>query len=309
MKRFPITVITVITAICLMPVVPAQASCGTSPSVTAAVASKALNTGVAQNYSYQLCFASNPDRYTVQVFKITMNSNGDETSRSGVTSEQITSISGRTSPITGTGSYTASVVGDYLVRVRYYAVGASQPEMVGEATWHVNPAPTPSPSPSPTPPAPAPAPSVPSDAPAPPQAQQTVQGVAERAVLALVKTADKPVVKTGQIAGFTVKVSNTSSVTAKNVIVCDKLPAKTQFVSGSPSPNFKGDTACFNAGNLASGKSATVKLRLRIDRTAHKGTITNNASATADNADNADAQAKVRIVSSKRRRVRAPVTG
>jgi uncharacterized repeat protein (TIGR01451 family) len=131
---------------------------------------------------------------------------------------------------------------------------------------------------------------------------------AARAALALVKRALHPVVKAGQVASFSLKVTDTSSVPATGVIVCDALPVQTQYVGASRPADFHGATACFKVGTLAAHASATIVIRLSIDQ-GTRGIVVNHATATSTDAGAAHAQAQVRVPASALRRVTAPVTG
>jgi uncharacterized repeat protein (TIGR01451 family) len=131
-----------------------------------------------------------------------------------------------------------------------------------------------------------------------------------QAKLALVKRATRPSVQAGRNVSYNLTVKNTSATIANHVVVTDTVPAGMQFVSASRKASFTGNKVSFNVGNIAPGKSVTIRITLRADLNAH-GNITNRGSANADNAARVTAGRAVRVtrppvVTSKRP---PPLTG
>ena len=67
-------------------------------------------------------------------------------------------------------------------------------------------------------------------------------------------------VKRGKKVTFKVKVKNTGDASAKKLKVCGKGPKKLVKKPG-----------CKKAGNLAAGKSKTVKIKVKVKKSARKG--------------------------------------
>ena len=228
---------------------------------------------------------------------MTVNADDEILTETPVSALESVSISGRTSPVTGTAAYTATTAGTYMLRVRYYARGQAVSVVYGKALWRVTAPVVTDPPPPVTPQPPTPQPPV------------TPQGDPVPAKLALTKRALRTVVKPGQLARFRLTVRNVSKVTAIKVTVCDRLPARTQYVAATRKVNFRGARACVNVGNLTADEAVTFTITLRVDRTAPAGRIVNHATATATNAASVNAQANVKVPRISAPRVHAPVTG
>ncbi|MGZ4194422.1 MAG: ice-binding family protein [Solirubrobacteraceae bacterium] len=128
--------------------------------------------------------------------------------------------------------------------------------------------------------------------------------------LTLVKRANRPSVQAGRNVSYNLTVKNTSATIANHVVVTDTIPAGMQFVSASRKGSFTGNKVSFNVGNIAPGKTVTIRITLRADLNAH-GNTTNRGSANADNAPRVTAGRRVRVtrppvVASKRP---PPLTG
>jgi hypothetical protein len=100
-----------------------------------------------------------------------------------------------------------------------------------------------------------------------------------------------------------------SKVVTRNTVMCDKLPAQTQFVSASRPVEFKGAKACFKLGNLKPGQVVKTVVKLLIDRNTKATKVVNPATAVADNAKQVKAKDTVRIPPEATPRRPAPVTG
>jgi uncharacterized repeat protein (TIGR01451 family) len=217
--------------------------------------------------------------------------------------------------------------GRYEVVVAYYMRGQAAWEDEGQTVFIVNAAPvvvvtTPTPPPVVAPSAvatPTPTPTPPAVVVVPPTPVAVVRKVAPNplaltgkptppAKLSLTKTANTKTAAAGNDVRFTIVVGNISKTTARKVIVCDVLPTNTLYVSASRAVDFHGADACFAIGNLRERAHATTTLTLQLAKTA-SGAIVNHAQATAANAKSVYAQAQVRVASTPRTFVPAPVTG
>jgi uncharacterized repeat protein (TIGR01451 family) len=132
--------------------------------------------------------------------------------------------------------------------------------------------------------------------------------------LSVTKTDSADPVLQGQPLSYTVTVTNNGPEQATGVRLRDNLPVETTFVSATPSKGScsqsSGQVFC-DIGILASGETATVG----IDTTAHDaGTITNGATATANetdpvNANNTDLEStEVQTLGYARPRSATPIT-
>ncbi len=294
----------------------AQAASCSNPSIMVATNVVSVEASHSINYSYSFCYNSQSNYYTVQVVKENPAAGGTFTDE-GVAPTQTTPLSGAAGTTEGHGSFTPTTQGRYKVIVAYYEKGQATWESEGETLFLVTSPPAPV-TPEVVKEEPVAAPEV-AKAPATPQPPAVVTpedppaapiGHTEtpKAKIALVKHAIRSVVRAGRTAAFTLTVSNASQMTAENVVVCDALPAQTQYVGASKLATFKGASACFSVGNLKIGASAKITIRLSVNTGTH-GSVVNHATATATNAPSVSAQAKVRVPGGPRKLVSAPVTG
>jgi len=294
----------------------AQAETCSNPSISVATNVVSVEVGHTLSYSYSFCYNSQSSYYTVQIVKENSGPAGTFTTEN-VAPTQNTPLAGTTGTTAGEGTYTPSSAGRYKVIVAYYERGQATWESEGETLFLVTAAPvrTPEAPKEETPEAPK-APESPK-APETPKAPEApvvnppvapIGHVTPPAKIALVKRALRPVVKAGGVATFALTVSNASQIIAQHVVICDALPAQTQYVGASKPATFKGASACFTVGNMAVGAKATITIRLSINVGTH-GSVVNHATATASNAPSVHAQAKVRVPGSPRKLVAAPVTG
>jgi uncharacterized repeat protein (TIGR01451 family) len=90
---------------------------------------------------------------------------------------------------------------------------------------------------------------------------------------------------TGDTMNYTLTVSNSGPAGASGVVLTDVLPASFSFISAIPSQgnaSFASGTVTANFGSINSGSVATVTI---YGTPTVAGTITNNASATANETD------------------------
>jgi uncharacterized repeat protein (TIGR01451 family) len=147
------------------------------------------------------------------------------------------------------------------------------------------PAPPVAPPPAVTPPPPAVTP------PAPPTVSTTPPVPAAPPVLSLRKKAGATTVAAGANVKYQLVVTSTGG-TAHGVVVCDKLPAHMTYVSLG-NATMQDGKACWTVGDLTG--SLTLSLTAKVDTDAPAGSLTNNATATSNNAGRAKANATVNV--------------
>jgi uncharacterized repeat protein (TIGR01451 family) len=109
-------------------------------------------------------------------------------------------------------------------------------------------------------------------------------GINDKSDLSLTKTAPSQV-RIGQDFTYTLTVSNDGPSTASNVLVTDLLPDEVIFGSSTPGQgSYNSATGLWTVGNLASGETATLHIRVKVKKT-HDSVITNTAKAEADQDD------------------------
>ena len=124
--------------------------------------------------------------------------------------------------------------------------------------------------------------------PAPPLAGQGPK----RAKLGIVKTAVSKKVESGATVRFTIRVRNTSKISATGVQVCDLLPAGLGYISSSRKASFKQGKLCWSVGTIKSKKFVTIAITAKV-ADASTGKLTNKATATANNAGTVSAKASI----------------
>jgi uncharacterized repeat protein (TIGR01451 family) len=102
-------------------------------------------------------------------------------------------------------------------------------------------------------------------------------------VLAISKTPDAGQVNSGEIASFTIQVTNNGPGTATGVTVSDTLPSGLTWTEASTSCSITSGVLSCSFGDLAQGASASVTVTAVTD-TGDCGTLNNTATADADNA-------------------------
>lgn len=127
--------------------------------------------------------------------------------------------------------------------------------------------------------------------------------------LSLRKAASASVVRAGRTVVYRLTVTNHGTTTATGVRVCDTLPDETTVVRRGAGRLVAGEQVCWTVRRLAPGRSATVRLTLRVDRDAAAGRLVNRARATAAGAKAANASRAVRVRSAPAAVAGGGVTG
>ena len=114
--------------------------------------------------------------------------------------------------------------------------------------------------------------------------------------------------KSGAVVTYLVKITNTGTVTADNVVMRDKVPTSMALAKRPAGVQLVKGFVVIRAGTLAPGASKTLRLQFRINRLA-SGLRTNTASASASNAATVRDSARTRIIRVSGRIVVPSVTG
>jgi uncharacterized repeat protein (TIGR01451 family) len=115
-----------------------------------------------------------------------------------------------------------------------------------------------------------------------------------KAAIGLTKTANRKTVRAGQRITYTLRVSNPSKETLRNVRVCDDLPSGLVYVSSKAKAKRTKGQYCWTVKSLAAGKSRSFTMTVRALRGA-SGRKVNRAVATASNAATKRAKRTVTI--------------
>jgi uncharacterized repeat protein (TIGR01451 family) len=127
-----------------------------------------------------------------------------------------------------------------------------------------------------------------------------------RAMLRLVKTVSRHVVRAGNEVIYHLKVSNPTAIAIADVRVCDRLPLGIVYVRASPRTRLNQGQHCWSYGILGAHASRTITLVTRALSGAG-GRRVNYATATGNGVSTARAHQAVRIV--RRPKPATPVTG
>ena len=100
--------------------------------------------------------------------------------------------------------------------------------------------------------------------------------------LAIIKTADLTAISTGDVAAYTITVSNSGAGNATGVDVTDSLPAGVAWTTTTPGASIVAGVLTDLVGNLASGASVVIHVS-GTTTTATPVTLTNTATTTAGN--------------------------
>jgi uncharacterized repeat protein (TIGR01451 family) len=132
----------------------------------------------------------------------------------------------------------------------------------------------------------------------------TVDVNVRKVTLRLTKVASRSSVRAGERFSYRIRVRNPTKGEARNVKVCDRLPAGLAYVNSKPTAKASGGQRCWTIKSLKARKSRTFRVTVRAARGAH-GSKTNTATANSRDAT-ANVRAKYRV---RVRGVATPVTG
>jgi uncharacterized repeat protein (TIGR01451 family) len=91
------------------------------------------------------------------------------------------------------------------------------------------------------------------------------------------KQADSPTVTAGGLAGYRLTAHNRGQITARNLLLCDRIPGRTRFVAADRKLRHIGGRRCLFISSLGPGKSTSVHVMLRVNATAPPGILGNVA--------------------------------
>ena len=121
---------------------------------------------------------------------------------------------------------------------------------------------------------------------------------AARAVLS-VRKSGPAIARRGSGVTYRIRVTNSSGVTATDVVITDTPPGAMRIAGTSPGATRQGRTISWAIGDLAPGASRTVSVMVGVRATA-SGTTCNIAAAGAGNADSASGKACTRVQATRR---------
>ncbi|MEK7748330.1 MAG: SpaA isopeptide-forming pilin-related protein, partial [Nitrospirota bacterium] len=112
--------------------------------------------------------------------------------------------------------------------------------------------------------------------------------VSAKPILKITKAVDKTTAVPGDTLVYTLNFSNTGNANASGVVISDKLPAKTTFVSatgGGIYTNSTTTTVTWNIGAFAAGATSSVSFTVKLDAVFPNGTTTVTNSAVMASAE------------------------
>lgn len=93
----------------------------------------------------------------------------------------------------------------------------------------------------------------------------TVELIVNRAMLEMVKTADKAFADVNDVIAYTITLRNTGNVSANNVVITDEIPPGTTFVAGSLTGAFGTLPTLYLGQPLLAGNSVVIRYQVRIN--------------------------------------------
>jgi uncharacterized repeat protein (TIGR01451 family) len=115
-----------------------------------------------------------------------------------------------------------------------------------------------------------------------------------RAKISLKKKVNRRLASAGQLITFSLTLKSLGPDPARNVKLCDPLPAGLLYVN-APGASFKNGKVCWKFGDLAAGAVRKVKIIARAAKLASARNIKNTAPATASNAKRVKASATLGV--------------
>jgi uncharacterized repeat protein (TIGR01451 family) len=123
----------------------------------------------------------------------------------------------------------------------------------------------------------------------------TVDLCARTVALRLTKVADQLSVRAGGRMSYTIRVSNPTRGTARNVKTCDRLPAGLVYVTSRSKAKLAGGAYCWVARSLTAGATRSYRIIVRVLRGA-SGTRVNRATVSGLQARARNARAAIRVL-------------
>jgi uncharacterized repeat protein (TIGR01451 family) len=127
-------------------------------------------------------------------------------------------------------------------------------------------------------------------------ASATIQSaeVTPSTVVSLQKHASAARAKSGDRVVFSLLWRNTGPATARQVRICDRLPAGMTFLS-APGATYRGGEACWSRASARSGLQLRATVNARVAAETPSPTLTDTVTATAANAPTKRARATVKV--------------
>ena len=113
--------------------------------------------------------------------------------------------------------------------------------------------------------------------------------------LRLTKRVDRKVLRAGQTATYTIRVSNPTRGVARRVRTCDRLPAGLVHVRSTPKAKLSKGKHCWTIKRLAAGRHTTYRVTVRALR-GTSGRKVNTAVTSSPDAKTTRARAVVRVI-------------
>ncbi|MDO5728377.1 MAG: DUF11 domain-containing protein [Actinomycetaceae bacterium] len=106
--------------------------------------------------------------------------------------------------------------------------------------------------------------------------------------LAVTKTADRDAIAAGEVAAYTLVVTNAGPSTAANAVITDVIPAGTTFVTASDQCEYVDTpepTVTCSMGDLARGEIATARVTVKVPADSDLTSFDNTATGSSDTPD------------------------
>jgi uncharacterized repeat protein (TIGR01451 family) len=116
--------------------------------------------------------------------------------------------------------------------------------------------------------------------------------------LRLSKVADDAAVTAGGLISYTIKVTNPTKGTARNIRTCDRLPAGLVYISATSKAKLRGGAWCWRAKTLGAGKSKRYRITVRALRGASGNKVNRATVSGTGQAKGARAKRAVRVLPS-----------